>query len=107
MGPVTAFKLLKEHGTIEAVLKKVHSYNDDPSKKKKYIIPDKFLYEESRELFHNPDVIADKDQLEKCIVFDKPAEEELKDWLINQKGFTETKVNNGLERLKKCQGKKN
>ena len=41
------------------------------------------------------------------IVFDKPAENELKDWLINQKGFTETKVNNGLERLLKSQKKKN
>lgn len=101
MGPVTAFKMLKENETIEGVIKRVIASNDDPKRKKKYIIPDKFLYKESRDLFLSPDVISDKDELEKLIVFDKPSEDELKDWLINQKGFTETKVNNGLERLLK------
>jgi flap endonuclease-1 len=71
------------------------------------VIPDKFLYAESRELFLNPDVIRDKAKLEKLIVFDKPNEEELKQWLIHQKGFAETKVINGLEKLVKCQKKKN
>ena len=33
--------------------------------------------------------------------------EEMKEWLVNHKGFSETKVANGLERLQKCQGKKN
>tara|TARA_B110000285_G_C15045217_1_gene573935 strand:- start:103 stop:903 length:801 start_codon:yes stop_codon:yes gene_type:complete len=107
MGPVTAYKLMKEHGSIEAILEKVKESNEDPSKKKKYTIPESFLYEESRELFKNPDVISDKAALEGMIKFEKPAEEELKEWLINSKGFTETKVTNGLERLRKCQGKKN
>jgi hypothetical protein len=31
----------------------------------------------------------------------------MKEWLVNHKGFSETKVANGLERLQKCQGKKN
>ena len=35
----------------------------DPEKKKKYIIPEKFLYEESRDLFLNPDVTTDKEEL--------------------------------------------
>ena len=65
------------------------------------------MYEESRELFRNPDVIRDKEELRNLIKFEKPAEEEMKEWLVNSKGFTETKVTNGLERLKKCQGKKN
>ena len=107
MGPVTAYKMLKEAETIEGVIKKVIASNDDPKRKKKYVIPDKFLYEESRQLFISPDVISDKEEIEKMIIFDKPAESELKDWLINQKGFTETKVNNGLERLLKSQKKKN
>ena len=107
MGPVTAYKLMKEHGNIEAVLEKVKESNEDPTKKKKYTVPENFLYQESRELFKNPDVINDKEALQGMIKFEKPAEEELKDWLINSKGFTETKVTNGLERLRKCQGKKN
>lgn len=43
----------------------------------------------------------------KQILFEKPNEDELKEWLINQKGFSEVKVVNGIERLKKCEGKKN
>jgi flap endonuclease-1 len=42
MGPVTAFKMLKEAETIEGVIKKVIASNDDPKRKKKYVIPDKF-----------------------------------------------------------------
>lgn len=107
MGPVTAFKFLKECQDIEGVIKKVQELNLDESRKKKYVVPDNFLYKESRELFINPDVTRDKEALQKEIVFDKPQEEELKDWLMNSKGFAENKVNNGIERLQKCQGKKN
>jgi flap endonuclease-1 len=87
MGPVTAYKLIKECGDIEGVLEKVNAVNDDPDKKKKYVIPDKFLYEESRNLFLNPDVSRNKEELEKFIVFDKPNEDEMKEWLITGKGF--------------------
>lgn len=44
MGPVTAYKLMKEHGNIEAVLEKVKESNEDPTKKKKYTVPENFLY---------------------------------------------------------------
>ena len=107
MGPVTAYKLIKENGNIEGVLEKIKEMNEDESRKKKYIIPENFLYKESRNLFITPDVIDEKEVLEKQIVFDKPNEEELKSWLINDKSFTEVKVANGIERLKKSQGKKN
>ena len=107
MGPVTAYKLMKENGDIEGVLEKVKEMNEDESRKKKYQIPDNFLFNESRELFKNPEVITEKEELEKLIVFDKPQEEELKNWLMNEKSFTEIKVTNGIERLKKSQGKKN
>ena len=104
---MTAYKLIAEHKTIENVLEHVNSLNEDPNKKKKFIIPEKFLYKESRELFENADVNRDKEDLNKSIVFDKPDEEGLKEWLIGSKSFTEIKVTNGIERLKKCQGKKN
>ena len=107
MGPVTSYKLLKEHGTIEEVIDKIKESNEDPNKKKKYTIPEKFQYKESRELFINPDVISDKETLEKEIVFDKLAEDELKQWLLESKNFAEVKVTNGIERIKKSQGKKN
>lgn len=108
MGPVTAFKLIKEHGSIEPIMEKVvNVVNADPEKKKKFIVPDNFLYKESRELFVTPDVNRDKEALQKAIVWDKPYEEELKEWLTKEKGFAENKVESGLERLKKCQTKKN
>lgn len=90
MGPVTAFKMVKEHNDIEGVLEFIKSHNEnqektDPEKKKKYTLPQKFLYEESRDLFINPDVTDDKEALEKLIVFDKPDEAALKDFLITEK----------------------
>jgi len=107
MGPVTSYKLLKEHGTIEGVLEMIEETNSDPDKKKKFVIPKDFLYKESRDLFVNPDVITDKEALEKLIVFEKPAEEEMREWLLEQKNFAEVKINNGIERIRKSQGKKN
>lgn len=107
MGPVTAYKFIKECGDIEGVLEKVKELNEDPSKKRKYVVPGQFLYKESRALFLNPDVRTDKEQLKTELVQQPPKEEELKEWLIGSKGFTEVKVHNGIERLNKCQGKKN
>jgi flap endonuclease-1 len=99
MGPVTAFKMIKECGDIEGVLEKVNEINDDPAKKKKYSVPKEFLYKESRLMFTDPEVNNNKEELKTLIKFEKPYEEELRDFLINHKGFTEVKVNNGLERL--------
>ena len=112
MGPVTSYKMLKEYGTIENVLDFVKDKNqetlaDDPTKKCKFNVPKDFLYKESRDLFIKPDVITDKEELEKLIVFDKPDEDEMRTWLIEQKNFAEVKVTNGIERIKKSAGKKN
>ena len=75
---MTSYKLLKEHGTIEGVLASVEESNADSKKKKKFLVPDNFLYKESKELFLNPDVISDKEELQKQIVFPKLEEDELK-----------------------------
>ena len=107
IGPDKAFKFIKEHGDIEAVLKHLESEADDPKKKQKYVVPAEFLYKESRELFKNPEVITEKDALEALIKFNKPDEEELKAFLINEKGFTENKVESGLSKLKNAQTKVN
>lgn len=107
MGPVTAYKMIKEHGDIEGVIEKVKEMNEDPNKKKKYVIPQEFLYKESRVMFKEPEVNKDKDALKALLKFEKPYEEELREFLINGKGFTEVKVNNGIERIAKSAGKKN
>ena len=53
----------------------------------------------SRELFKSPDVITDKSTLESLIKWNKPDEEALKAFLVNEKGFTEAKVDSGLKNL--------
>lgn len=112
IGPLTAFKLMKEHENLEGVLEKVKELNEKnfielDKGKPKYAVPNEFLYKESRALFKKPEVISDLDILKEHIVFEKPNEEELRSWLIETKGFTEVKVNNGIERILKSQGKKN
>lgn len=87
IGPIKAFKLVQEETKIENVIKKIESQNDDPKKKSKYIVPDTFYYKEARELFHNPSAITDKKLIEKELKWNKPEDELLKEFLVNQKGF--------------------
>ena len=102
IGPITAMKLLKEHKDIEGVIKKCTRANEDSNKKRKYVIPDKFMFEESRKLFEEPLVIKDKEEIERQLVWNKPDELELKEWLIGRRSFTEVKVDNGIARILKC-----
>jgi flap endonuclease-1 len=44
IGPIKAFKLIKEEKNIEGILKVIEKANDDPDKKQKYIIPENFLF---------------------------------------------------------------
>ena len=83
IGPVKAFKLIKDEGNIENVLETIKGWNADEKRKQKYIIPDQFLYEESRELFKNANVSKDKAKFESEFKWNKPNEDELRDFLIN------------------------
>lgn len=98
---------MKEEGSIENVIDRVQKDNDDPKKKKKYHIPETFYFKESRELFKNPDVDDDLKKIEQSLKWRQPDEEALKEFLVKQKGFSETRVENGINKLKKCQGKSN
>ena len=60
IGPVKAFKFIKENSTIEKVLIRLEEEADDPKKKQKYVVPADFKYNESRELFKNPEVERDR-----------------------------------------------
>ena len=52
--------MIKEVNTIENVLVEVEKVNaqidKSAKKKRRYVVPEKFLFKESRELFVNPDV---------------------------------------------------
>ena len=107
IGPIKAFKLIQEEGTIEKVLDKVKEINEDDKRKQKFIIPDNFLYQESRELFKKPFVDSDKEKFEQEIKWNKPDDDGIRDFLINQKAFAENKVESGLKKLQGSQSKVN
>ncbi|EED14041.1 Flap endonuclease Rad27, putative [Talaromyces stipitatus ATCC 10500] len=95
VGPNTALKLIREHGSLEKVVEAIES---DP--KKKYVIPDDWPYKEARELFFNPDVRkADDPQCD--FKWESPDVEGLIQFLVTEKGFSEDRVRNGAARLAK------
>lgn len=95
IGPNTALKLIKEHGTLEKV---VESIEKDP--KKKYNIPDDWPYQEARELFLNPDVRS-ADHPECDFKWEAPDVEGLVKFLVTEKGFNEDRVRNAAGKLQK------
>ncbi|KRX08903.1 5'-3' exonuclease, C-terminal domain [Pseudocohnilembus persalinus] len=97
IGPTTAFKLIKEHKTIEKVIEHLEAANLHDTKKKKTQIPENFNYKDSRPLFFKPDVI---DPNEIQLKWEKPNEVELKKFLVEEKGFSEQRVENGLKKIK-------
>eukprot|EP00353_Schmidingerella_taraikaensis_P005694 CAMPEP_0185582542 /NCGR_PEP_ID=MMETSP0434-20130131/20945_1 /TAXON_ID=626734 ORGANISM="Favella taraikaensis, Strain Fe Narragansett Bay" /NCGR_SAMPLE_ID=MMETSP0434 /ASSEMBLY_ACC=CAM_ASM_000379 /LENGTH=224 /DNA_ID=CAMNT_0028201379 /DNA_START=538 /DNA_END=1213 /DNA_ORIENTATION=- len=96
IGPIKAFKLIEENRTIEAALEKIRENNEDPKKKQKFIIPDNFLFAESRALFKSPDAITDREVLDPMLKWTKPDVETIKTYLIEEKSFQENKVTSGL-----------
>eukprot|EP01022_Parablepharisma_sp_SALTPOND_P013233 TRINITY_DN1752_c0_g1_i1.p3 TRINITY_DN1752_c0_g1~~TRINITY_DN1752_c0_g1_i1.p3 ORF type:complete len:307 (-),score=44.58 TRINITY_DN1752_c0_g1_i1:6301-7221(-) len=66
IGPVKAYKFIKAHKTIEAVLAKIEGEVSKTKKEKKYKIPAGFDYVTARKLFKEPDVL-DPEKIEVTI----------------------------------------
>ncbi|ETO10760.1 hypothetical protein RFI_26615 [Reticulomyxa filosa] len=94
IGPKTAYKLIKEHGTIEVLLQKI---NDT-----KFKVPEGFLFEQVRTLFQKPDVLDKKDI---SLAWKDPNDESVLKFLVDEKGFNKDRVLNGLQRLKASKSK--
>ncbi|CAJ2509096.1 Uu.00g141220.m01.CDS01 [Anthostomella pinea] len=95
VGPSTALKLIRDHGTLEKVVEWMK--NDE---KKKYVIPEDWPYEDARALFFEPDVRKADDPL--CdFKWEKPDIEGLVKYLAVDKGFNEDRVRAGAARLEK------
>lgn len=95
MGPNTALKLIREHGSLEGV---VDFIEKDP--KSRYKIPEDWPFQDARDLFFEPDVRAADDPL--CdFKWDKPDMEGLVQFLVAEKGFSEDRVRAGGKRLEK------
>lgn len=95
IGPNTALKLIREHGSLEKVVEFIES-----DKKGKFALPDDWPYLDARDLFFEPDVRSADDPM--CdFKWDKPDVDGLVQFLVNEKGFSEDRVRSGATRLEK------
>lgn len=95
MGPNTALKLIRDHGSLEEVVAAIQS---DP--KQKYVLPTDWPFQDARELFLHPDVRGADDPA--CdFKWTAPDVEGLVAFLVQDKGFNEDRVRNGAARLQK------
>jgi flap endonuclease-1 len=95
VGPHTALKLIRDHGTLERVVEWMQK-----DEKKRYIIPDDWPFADARELFFNPDV-RPADHPECDFKWEAPDVEGLVNFLVTEKGFSEDRVRNSAARLQK------
>lgn len=96
VGPVNAYKLIKEHGSLENIVAKFENGEISNSKWK---IPDGWPYKDARELFLNPDIIPGKDV---NLKWEEPKADELIEFMCKEKGFNEERIKSGIERLRKA-----
>ncbi|CAL1544173.1 unnamed protein product [Lymnaea stagnalis] len=90
IGPKRAIELIKQHRSIEEIIKHLD--------KKKYVIPEDWMYKEARKLFQEPEVL---DPAEIELKWNDPDEEGLVEFMVNQKNFNEERIRNGAKKLLK------
>lgn len=93
IGPNTALKLIREHGTLE----KFVEWNETA---KKFQIPEDWPYQDARLLFLEPDVRS-ADDPECDFKWEAPDVEGLVQFLVHEKGFNEDRVRNSAAKLTK------
>ena len=91
IGPVKALQLMKQHRSIEAVLEAI--------KGTKYKVPENFDFVRARDLFINHEVLDPKAMKLK---WGKVDEEELLNYLVNEKGFNLERTQRQIARLIKA-----
>ncbi|XP_056865884.1 flap endonuclease 1 isoform X1 [Raphanus sativus] len=95
IGGLTALKLIRQHGSIEAILENIN--------KERYQIPEEWPYNEARRLFKEPDVLTDEEQLD--IKWTSPDEEGIVQFLVNENGFNIDRVTKAVEKIKSAKNK--
>ncbi|SCU94674.1 LADA_0G10242g1_1 [Lachancea dasiensis] len=94
VGPVTALKLIKEHKSLENIVK----YIESGEANNKWKVPDNWPYQEARKLFLEPDVVKGS---EIDLKWTEPQEQDLIDFMCKEKGFNEERIRSGIKRLQK------
>ena len=95
MGPNTALKLIRDHGSLEKVVEAIET-----DSKKKYTIPEDWPYQDARELFLNPDV-RPAEHPDCDFKWEAPDVEGLVKFLVTEKGFSEDRVRSASTKLQK------
>jgi flap endonuclease-1 len=88
IGPKKAYSYIKKYNNIEGVLKNM------PTQHK---APEKFPFSEVRTIFNQPEVIKGEDI---DLKWEEVDEEGLKQFLVKEKKFDETRVQNAIAKLK-------
>ena len=96
MGPKNIYKYIQQCSTIENIIEKIITGH------KRYQLPKEFDYQSERNYFLDP-VVNDHRNTE--IEWKLPDEKELKQFLIVEKGFSNTRVENGLKSIYTKYGK--
>ncbi len=96
VGPNTALKLIREHGSLKAVVEKIKGGT------LKFTLPPDYAdhFEDARELFIHPEVRA-ADHPDCDFKWEAPDVEGLVQFLVHEKGFSEDRVRSGASRLSK------
>lgn len=94
IGPKKALSLIKEHKSIEGILQNLDS--------SKYPVPQDWLFKEARKIFEGPDVL---DPTSIDLKWSAPNEEELVQFLVQEKGFNEERVRNNVKKINNTRAK--
>ncbi|KAI5398788.1 Elongation of fatty acids protein 2 [Lathyrus oleraceus] len=95
IGGLTALKLIRQHGSIETILENLS--------KERYQIPEDWPYQEARQLFKEPLVSTDDEELN--LKWSPPDEEGLITFLVNENGFSSDRVTRAIEKIKAAKNK--
>lgn len=90
IGSHRAYELIKQYHSIEEVIKNIDT--------EKYPLPEDFDFKSARELFFNHEVDLNYSKF----TIKKPDEEGLKKYMIEEKSFSESRIEQVIEKLKKA-----
>lgn len=89
VGVVKALNLVRKHGDLEKIVETLR-------KEKGFVVPDEYPVESLRDMFRKP-LVTDAKEI--TIKWEKPKDDELKKFLVEDNQFDLVKVENGLKRL--------
>mmetsp|Transcript_12685 Transcript_12685/g.22442 ORF Transcript_12685/g.22442 Transcript_12685/m.22442 type:complete len:396 (+) Transcript_12685:78-1265(+) len=95
IGPVTALKMIKTHGGMEALLAHLEGG--------KHHVPENWPWKEAHAFFTDPDVVKAQDI--PPLKWNDPDEEGLVQFLVNEKSFAEDRVRKVVARIRAAKGK--